>query len=86
MNRNALADSSDTSTIDAWNGSHCLFVNILNLMTMGSTDDPAWTDVHAAQEEVKRVRDNEFRAEHPHLSEWKEVSSASGRCVPLQRR
>jgi hypothetical protein len=34
----------------------------------------AWTNVHAAQEEIKRMRDNEFRAEHPHLSEWKEVA------------
>ena len=22
---------------------------------------------------MKRIRDNEFRGEHPHLSEWKEV-------------
>ena len=39
----------------------------------------AWTDVHSAQEEVKRIRDNEFRGEHPHLAEWKEVSHADQR-------
>lgn len=38
----------------------------------------AWTNVHSAQEEVKRIHDNEFRAEHPHLSEWKEVSHVNG--------
>jgi hypothetical protein len=37
------------------------------------TNETAWTDVHSAKEEVRKMHDNEFRAEHPHLAEWKEV-------------
>ncbi|WVF68604.1 hypothetical protein IAT40_003374 [Kwoniella sp. CBS 6097] len=31
-----------------------------------------WDDVCSRENEEKRIKDNEFRAHHPHLSEWKD--------------
>ena len=33
----------------------------------------AWDEVHARADEQKKSKDNDFRREHPHLAEWKEV-------------
>lgn len=35
----------------------------------------AWDEVRSHEDEKKQIEDNEFRLNHPHLSEWKEVSA-----------
>lgn len=35
----------------------------------------AWDEVRSREGEKKLIEDNEFRLNHPHLSEWKEVSA-----------
>lgn len=37
-------------------------------------DQAAWDDVRSREDEERKVKDNHFRLEHPHLAEWKEVS------------
>jgi hypothetical protein len=52
----------------------------LSLPHRGSKDidgklTPAWDTVAARKDEEKRVKDNQFRLDHPHLAEWREVGS-----------
>lgn len=35
----------------------------------------AWDEVRSHEDEKKLIEENEFRLNHPHLSEWKEVSA-----------
>lgn len=35
----------------------------------------AWNEVRSREDEKKLIEENEFRLNHPHLSEWKEAST-----------
>lgn len=61
-----------TSTITEWNGYLCPSVSYQ--FRSHRELIPAWDEVAAKKDEEKKLRDNEFRANHPHLAEWKEVS------------
>ena len=61
----------------AWSGSPCPSVSYERY---GFPTDycrfTAWDDVSSRRDEKKKFKDNGFRADHPHLAEWKEVSPA----------
>ena len=56
-----------------WNGYHFLSVS-RTISHHKQADKLAWNDVAAVKDEERQAKDNAFRAHHPHLAEWKEVS------------